>query len=136
MINTARFNNIVAKYDISDIEKSLVLRYIENNSIKQSDFQFLTEYIGIFSPESSLMDEIKSLGAYTLEDLAVAFELLIPESDRIINGAFFTPSYIVDYIIKIISPTRNESIADVSCGCGAFLLGIIKYYMHKIQYVC
>lgn len=103
MINTARFNNIVAKYDISDIEKSLVLRYIENNSIKQSDFQFLTEYIGIFSPESSLMDEIKSLGAYTLEDLAVAFELLIPESDRIINGAFFTPSYIVDYIIKIIS---------------------------------
>ena len=29
MINTARFNNIVAKYDISDIEKSLVLRYIE-----------------------------------------------------------------------------------------------------------
>ena len=133
MINTARFNNIVAKYDISDIEKSLVLRYIENNSIKQSDFQFLTEYIGIFSPESSLMDEIKSLGAYTLEDLAVAFELLIPESDRIINGAFFTPSYIVDYIIKIISPTRNESIADVSCGCGAFLLGIIKYYMHKFN---
>ncbi len=133
MISTARFNNIVAKYDISDIEKSLVLRYIENNSIKRSDFQFLTEYIGVFSPESSLMDEIKSLGEYTLEDLAVAFELLIPESDRIINGAFFTPSYIVDYIIKIISPARNESIADVSCGCGAFLLGILKYYMHKFN---
>lgn len=58
-------------------------------------------------------------------------ELLIPALDKKINGAFFTPSYIVDYIINTIRPTEKAKIIDPSCGSGAFLLGVIKYYTQR-----
>lgn len=58
-------------------------------------------------------------------------ELLIPTSDKGVYGAFFTPSYIVDYIISTVAPTKTERVADLSCGSGAFLLGIVKYFTSK-----
>lgn len=129
MINTAALNSIIKRYDISDIEKSLVVRYTEANNINLSRSLFLRQYIDGFTPSASLYTEIAATGDFSLEDLSVAFELLIPASDRILNGAFFTPAYIVDYIIANINPKLTETIADISCGCGAFLLGILRYYI-------
>ncbi|MCL1937683.1 MAG: N-6 DNA methylase [Candidatus Azobacteroides sp.] len=57
-------------------------------------------------------------------------ELLIPDNDRKVNGAFFTPTYIVDYIIDEIKPKENDRNIDPSSGCGAFLVGLVEYY-HK-----
>ena len=130
-MNTIALNNIIKQYSISDIEKSLVLRYIEVNNIELTSSQYLSEYISNFCPNPFLSNDISNLGDYSLEELSVAFELLIPASDRILNGAFFTPAYIADYIIDNVAPTCSETIADVSCGCGAFLLGILRYYIRK-----
>jgi tRNA1(Val) A37 N6-methylase TrmN6 len=52
----------------------------------------------------------------------------MPENDRKLNGAFFTPTYIVDYIIGEIKPQENARNIDPSCGSGAFLIGIAEYY--------
>ncbi len=130
-MNTNALNNIIKQYSILDIEKSLVLRYVEVNHINLKCSQYLSEYISNFSPDPFLYNDVINLGDYALEELSVAFELLIPPSDRILNGAFFTPAYIVDYIIDNVAPTSSETIADVSCGCGAFLLGVLRYYIRK-----
>lgn len=130
-MNTNVLNNIIKQYSILDIEKSLVLRYIEVNGIDLKKSQFLSEYVSNFTPDPLLFCDVTNLGDFSLEELSVAFELLIPDSDRILNGAFFTPAYIVDYIIENVAPTCSETIADVSCGCGAFLLGILRYYIKK-----
>ncbi len=130
-MNTNALNNIIKQYSILDIEKSLVLRYIEVNNINLECSQYVSEYISDFSPDHFLYSNVINLGDYSLEELSVAFELLIPPSDRILNGAFFTPAYIVDYIIDNVAPTCSETIADVSCGCGAFLLGVLRYYIRK-----
>jgi methylase of polypeptide subunit release factors len=56
--------------------------------------------------------------------------MLIPNNDRKLNGAFFTPTYIVDSIIYEIRPKENDRNIDPSSGCGAFLIGLAEYY-HK-----
>lgn len=132
-MNTSTLNNIIKRYDLEDIEKSLILRYAQINDIDLSASPFLWNYVSTFSCPQTLYDDVCALSNFSLEDLSVAFELLIPDADRIVNGAFFTPSYIVDYIIRSVSPSINETIADISCGCGAFLLGILKYYMDKFS---
>ncbi len=48
--------------------------------------------------------------------------------DRKFNGAFFTPDYIIDFIINEIQPNENDTNLDPSCGCGAFLVGLTDYY--------
>lgn len=130
-MNTNALNNIIKQYSILDIEKTLVLRYIEVNDISLECSNYISEYISNFTPNPFLYNDVINLGDYSLEDLSVAFELLIPMSDRILNGAFFTPAYIVDYIIDNVAPTCSETIADISCGCGAFLLGVLRYYIRK-----
>ncbi|MGZ0017641.1 Eco57I restriction-modification methylase domain-containing protein [Yeosuana sp. AK3] len=62
------------------------------------------------------------------------------------GGVFYTPKYIVDYIIentigKIIkgkTPKEidNLSFADISCGSGSFLIGVYEYLIdyHKFYY--
>ncbi|MEI2737879.1 MAG: N-6 DNA methylase [Chitinophagaceae bacterium] len=55
-------------------------------------------------------------------------ELIIPVGDRKFNGAFFTPDYIIDFIINEIQPKENDTNLDPSCGCGAFLVGLTDYY--------
>ena len=35
---------------------------------------------------------------------------------------------IVNKIIEEVSPLVNESCVDLSCGCGAFLIGLIKFF--------
>ena len=64
-----------------------------------------------------------------IEEIVVDMELLMPAEDKKTNGAFFTPQYIVDYIIEQVAPDQEAKVADLSCGSGAFLLGIIRYYI-------
>lgn len=130
-MNTTVLNSLIKTYDIFDVERALVLRFSQLNHISLRSSRFLTEYIGAFSPSADLEAAIFRLHDFSLEDLAVELELLIPEEDRILNGAFFTPAYIVDYIIENIAPGENETLADISCGCGSFLLGAIRYYRKK-----
>lgn len=122
---------LLNKYNVQDIEKHLVLYFIKANLINIETSKFLQTYFLNFNENIALSNDVRLLEHTSLEDLAVDMELLIPSNDRKLNGAFFTPSYIVDYIIKSMNPTINSSFADISCGCGAFLLGVIRYMQQK-----
>jgi type I restriction-modification system DNA methylase subunit len=41
--------------------------------------------------------------------------------------------YIVDFIIKEINPQKNDKNLDPSCGCGAFLIGLVRYYCRNYE---
>ncbi len=127
-MNTPAYLGLIKKYDLLEVEKAMVLHYAELNGIDFACSDISSKYLDGFKPSNELREAVKSLGAYTIEDLSVAFEQLMPAGDRIINGAFFTPAYIVDYIIENIAPGNDETVADISCGCGAFLLGAIRYF--------
>lgn len=63
----------------------------------------------------------------TLEELIKFFEFVISPEDKVITGAVYTPQRIRKYIVDQ-SLKRNGlnfatiKIADISCGCGGFLL--------------
>ena len=120
MLNLKNVNQFTDKYGISAVEQAVVQRFVEKNDIS---FQPSQKFIGndVFNGEKFL--EIENF-----ESLANFLEILIPENDRKLNGAFFTPRYVVDFIINEIQPKVDETTLDPSCGCGVFMIGLIDYY--------
>lgn len=118
--------------NIDAIVKEAFYLYLINHSIDFSKSALLNKYFDGFKSDEINSNLIKNIGINNFEDLENLVELLIPEKDRKLNGAFFTPSYIVDYIINEIDPQITDRILDPSCGCGAFLIGILKYF--KVKY--
>lgn len=130
-MKTPIISQLANKYSVSVIEKHLIMHYLRTNNVSYQQNQFISDYLADFKEEDAVLDEIAELNHNSIEELVSDMELLIPTSDKGVNGAFFTPSYIVDYIISTVAPTKTERVADLSCGSGAFLLGIVKYFTSK-----
>lgn len=119
---------LIGKYNVDDIEKGIVANYLRVNAIDKSSHPFFSRYLNCFVPSKELTSDIESLQHTSLAELAVDLELLIPTEDRETNGAFFTPQIIVDFIIQSIKPSTKAKVIDISCGSGAFLLGVLRYF--------
>lgn len=124
---------IIKKYTVGDIEKTLVFQYLRRNNIELDCHPFISKYLADYAPESTLLNDVAALRHTSLPELAVDMELLIPDEDRQTNGAFFTPSHIVDYIVENVHLSQKSKVIDISCGCGAFLLGAIRYFESHYQ---
>lgn len=122
------FKEIIMLDSIENIEKHLINKYIESNKINHQKSSILLEYFDSYKENIVLKNEISSIEINTIKDLEVLLEQLIPENDKKLNGAFFTPSYIVNFIIKNINPGIKDKNLDPSCGSGAFLIGLVEYY--------
>lgn len=130
-MNKKVISQLLREFDILDIERGLVYSYITLNSITYSNSEILNDYLkGYFCPPD-LLQQISKLDMDSIKTLESYLELLIPENDRKLNGAFFTPSYIVNYIINDIAPKESDTTIDPSSGCGAFLIGLAEYYTSK-----
>ncbi len=82
------------------------------------EYQNLTEFVKLLKTETPKFD---------IESLIEIFEYVISPSDRIINGAVYTPKYIRKYIVDSAFHSQKKEfnqfkIADIACGCGGFLL--------------
>lgn len=92
--------------------------------------------------DSSLFEEFYSKIVNTdnpilsIEDMIQLFEFVISPADRIVTGAVYTPTNIRTAIIdsclqnKPKDKLQSLRIADISCGCGGFLMDA-AYYLHK-----
>ena len=127
-----KIDQLCDNYQIEDIEKHLFHYYIDNEKIDISSSKILIDYFNEFSVNKELNYKIAKLEISSFVELEKSQELLIPKIDRKINGAFFTPRNIVTKIIDEIQPKQNDLCSDISCGCGSFLIGLIKYF--KITY--
>lgn len=121
-------NALLKEFSIQDIEKQLILNYLNANNMDYKHSPYLLQYLSDFTPDDKLCKEIEILNHTDLVQITNDMGLLMPKEDKKTNGAFFTPSYIVDYIIQNTKPTLNETAVDLSCGSGAFILGLLRYY--------
>ena len=87
-------------------------------------------YIPYRDPET-LNRFLKEIAEFTYdnsEDLGNAFEYLLSimgsQGDA---GQFRTPRHIIDMMVEIIAPTKNDSILDPACGTAGFLISAYKY---------
>ena len=117
-----------------EVDRLIVSAYLVKNHLTVNKNQLLNAYF--ITPENGIENEhlerfieviTNELETLDLEDLIEVFEFVVSPSDRIINGAIYTPILIREYIVKQIFEDKkanieNLKIADISCGCGGFLL--------------
>jgi adenine-specific DNA-methyltransferase len=128
MINRVIINEFIKSQDTISLEKHFIYAYLTNKKLDFSKSIILTEYFNDFIKLPKLYFEISTIDISSIKELENYLELIIPNSDRKLNGAFFTPNYIIDFIINELKPDFNHKNLDPSCGCGAFLIGLTDYY--------
>ncbi len=131
MISNGIIKDLLNTQNIDVIEKYFVYSFVENKDLKYEDSPVLSELLKDFVPEPTIYLQISSLDITELKLLENYLELLIPKTDRKVNGAFFTPTYIVDFIVNEVSPAATDKCLDPSCGSGAFLVGLVEFYKNK-----
>lgn len=133
MIKKGLLNQLILAHDLTSLEQHLVYSYLVNNKLDFLQNSILTSYFKDFVQNAELYFDTSSLNISSIKELENYLELIIPVADRKFNGAFFTPDYIIDFIINEIQPKENDTNLDPSCGCGAFLVGMTEYYKHTFN---
>lgn len=77
---------------------------------------------------SLFLKEINDISYDNSENLGNAFEYLLSimgsQGDA---GQFRTPRHIIDFIVKVVNPTKNDTILDPACGTSGFLISAYKH---------
>ena len=60
-----------------------------------------------------------------------AYENHIPEEERKNLGQFYTPQFIVEYLVKQLELSSESKILDPACGSGAFLTSVLDTLIQK-----
>jgi type I restriction enzyme M protein len=111
------------------------------NHVLRIDYEtiFTTDFIDdlAFPNAKEVVREIKelvvALSRYDFSKLGYdvigrIFERLIPPQERHYLGQYFTPTDVVDLILKFCLRHETEKVLDPSCGAGTFL---VRAYQHK-----
>lgn len=95
---------------------------------------FKNAYLPYRDPET-LKSFLKAIGEFEYdhsEKLGDAFEYLLSvmgsQGDA---GQFRTPRHIIDFIVKVVDPRKNETILDPACGTAGFLISAYKHILEK-----
>lgn len=128
MINKGILNELIKTQDLNKLEQHLIYAYVTSKKLDYLQSSILTDYFKDFTQDTELYFDTSSFEISTIKALENCLELIIPLSDRKLNGAFFTPDYIIDFIINEVNPQIDHKNLDPSCGCGAFLVGLTDYY--------
>lgn len=118
------------------VDRLIISAFLNINGLEVIDNKFLLSYLirnedEDFETLGGFVEIIKNTkDNFLIEDLIELFEYVISPSDRIINGAIYTPSVIREYIIDQAFNRENQleiaKIADISCGCSGFLYTAAK----------
>ena len=116
-INKLIVSAFLIEKDIFEIKnKKIKSLIIQKNEL---EYPSLLEFIKIIR---------KYKNAFFFEELLELFEFVISPSDKLINGAIYTPNNIRKYITKqsfdtlTIKSFNKLKVVDISCGCGGFLI--------------
>ncbi len=78
---------------------------------------------------------LKEINEFTYdhsENLGNAFEYLLSilgsQGDA---GQFRTPRHIIDFIVEVVDPKKNETILDPACGTAGFLISAYKHILEQ-----
>lgn len=101
-----------------DIENKLIISLIIQEDVHEES-KILHDFL-------QLLKDINQ--KFCFEELLELFEFVISPSDKLINGAIYTPKGIRQYLTNQSFNKLNKNsidkikIADISCGCGGFLI--------------
>ena len=95
---------------------------------------FKDAYLPFKDPKilNMFLKEINEFSYSDSEILGDAYEYLVSflgsQGDA---GQFRTPRHIIDFIVEIVSPQKNETILDPACGTAGFLISSYKHILNQ-----
>lgn len=126
--------------DERTVNRLFVSAFIGSNGLAKPHSEFLSGYvIRQENGDYGLLQEVEKRIALEygekiiLETLVKLFEFVISPADRVVTGAVYTPKRIREKILqrclgdKDVEEVRRLRIADISCGCGGFLMDAARY---------
>ena len=99
---------------------------VKNNKINKLVIQESEILYNEFKKFTDILDKVQQKLCF--EELLKLFEFVISPSDKLINGAIYTPANIRKYItqesFELLGNKNIDDIkiADIACGCGGFLI--------------
>ena len=95
---------------------------------------FKDTFLPYRNPEtlSLFLKEVNGFSYGHSEDLGDAFEYLLSilgsQGDA---GQFRTPRHIIDFIVAIVDPKKDETVCDPACGTAGFLISAYKHILKQ-----
>lgn len=122
-------------FDMLGLYSEAIQKMNENSAIPElfRDI-FKNAYLPYRDPETlrSFLKEIDGFKYDHSERLGDAFEYLLSvlgsQGDA---GQFRTPRHIIDFMVEVIDPQKNEVILDPACGTAGFLISSYKHILKR-----
>jgi len=125
-LNKKNIDFLLQNFSIEDIECALVKLFLKEKKILKVENSFLKKFIKNSNNIEKIITFFQEKNLeINLKNIERTFELLIPQNDRELNGAFYTPDFIVDYIVDN-TVFDDYKVCDPACGSGAFLVSATK----------
>lgn len=129
------FDPHVSGYELVGLYGEAIQKMDQNPNIPQLFRNiFKNAYLPYRDPETLKMF-LKIIGEFEYdhsEKLGDAFEYLLSimgsQGDA---GQFRTPRHIIDFMVKVVDPSKNETILDPACGTAGFLISSFNYIQNK-----
>jgi type I restriction enzyme M protein len=120
------FDSRISGHEMFGLYSEAITKMNQNPNIPQlfRDI-FKNAYLPYRDPETlkGFLKVINDFHYDHSEKLGDAFEYLLSiMGSQGEAGQFRTPGHIIDFIVKIIDPDKNESILDPACGTAGFLI--------------
>ena len=127
------FDPRLGGFDLIALYDDAIVKMNQNPNIPQlfRDI-FKNAYLPYRDPETlkSFLKEINEFTYDHSEQLGDAFEYLLSVMDSQGDaGQFRTPRHIIDFIVEIVAPKKNETVLDPACGTAGFLISSYKHIL-------
>ncbi len=120
-------------YDVLNLYSEAIQKMNENPGVPALFREiFKNAYLPYRDPETlrSFLKEINSFTYDHSERLGDAFEYLLSVlGSQGEAGQFRTPRHIIDFMVEIIDPKKDQTILDPACGTAGFLISSYKHIM-------
>ncbi|GGD45609.1 hypothetical protein GCM10012288_19910 [Malaciobacter pacificus] len=116
-INRLLVSSFVIQHKITNIQNLLIKNLLINED--ELEYGILIQFLELIKESNK---------HYYFEELVEFFEFVISPSDKLVNGAIYTPKDIREFIIEEVFSTVSKNsakkitVADIACGCGGFLI--------------
>jgi len=112
-------------------EQEIIGRYLINKKLNLEEF--LSRFYERIEILPSSINYNENLDIW---EVIKKFETSIDDEFRKLNGSFYTPYFIVDYINRRVileNPSKDIKVIDPACGSGAFLIDALFKLRQKLQ---
>lgn len=116
------YTEALEKFYTHPTMKPIFKEMFRNASFPVKEAEFLTQF---------LQEVEKGFNYADSETLGDAYEyLLSDQNSQKTLGQFRTPRHIINFIVNVVKPQKNEKILDPACGTAGFLISAYKYILN------